>query len=1190
MAQKINPSKLLPPSKATSALTVSTGSSLISKEKKTKISSSIKPIDVKKFALSKDVISDKKIDDVQDVNNKLIKIESIFRSDLVLSQKKAEESRKEEEKEDFSKEEKKLEAPKESRKFRLPSLYVPKMGFLDRIKRFLFFTSLGWIFTKFQDQLPKLVGLVKVIGSAYGFAENIFKFLLSSIVNFIDRGYTFYDKVRDLSKSIGGENAQKDFDRLTGKLNEYVGYVIIGGMALTSAITEFTKEVSNKNKNREGGDRSGNISQTPKGSKTRTPIRNRLVQRGGSSRGLGGRRLGSGQVENIAVYSKLEKNIFQRAGQMSRIASKKATQRIIGKQATRALLRATRGPLSRLPILGGLIEFGLSWALGEPVGKAAFRGIGTVLLGAVGSAIGSVVPVGGTMIGGFLGGWIGSEIASKLYEILFENKKPQKPGTQKHQSGGSVMRGDRQVGTAPKRTIKIQRKKPIKINPPKSQPGKNVGGEDNIKKLYPDTKGPKSLKEWLDSNEAGDYNSYLKHEKQKEKTAGKKANAYKALTSTAKTLKEIPLIGGIMGASVDIALGQKPDRRIYQSLSSGIHYLVESLASQKVNASISSLQRDISGLADGGYVPPSRQLKQNYDSSISDNLISKLIGPNIEQRVNEAIRNIQKEITKQSEGGEGRGGSGGRSGGGSGSESSSFGGGGSANVESINMSGLTPEDIDALGRMIEAESGNQSAAGKASVMNVILNRYRLARSGKGYLPRGKTKDNVTIRDILYDPKQFSPIADGRFSRTSSAAGKTALSQAISAGGNDPEKLKKILMDQYKLSEQDANYVVVSTAFSNPKSRSERPFRTREVTVGNHTFQESPNARLTVPGEKIESNVRSSPSQVQALSSGFRTGLKTGPSGRIGSGTEYHIDARFMYDVPLKDKIAMIDSMSAAHAQEGFVMEFSGKGVVGMRWNPNASPKEKEKLARMVLASHHIDRYPWQAFDYFAVRRSARDRNDKSAEGANIMAPRITGGTYEYGIDSEYGRHLIIRDKNGRVIFKLGHGNMDLASPKKIGKIFKMDEMPSSDDPLSQRQSEQKPINLSFSSVVQAQQRIRNMKPGDVVQFPGIGRVEKQGKDKKFYIGNKSVESSEFFYRIAHPPKKQSGGLIAPSKINRIIPNSYTSYENYKSSSQIIVQPIHISTPSSNISFKGKNRTIIFPIIVNSNSNINLERG
>ena len=171
---------------------------------------------------------------------------------------------------------------------------------------------------------------------------------------------------------------------------------------------------------------------------------------------------------------------------------------------------------SRLPLLGGLVEFGLSWALGDPVGKAAFRGVGTLLLGAVGSLI---MPGFGT----FVGGWAGAELAGKLYEILFENKKPQ-TAVQTQRRGGKIRRyatGGQVVGQQG-RTLTTQKRRKKFVTPQTTQPGKDVGGKNKIQKLYPDPSRKLSISEWNLAGHAGTYADYEKeYERLKNKQIGR---------------------------------------------------------------------------------------------------------------------------------------------------------------------------------------------------------------------------------------------------------------------------------------------------------------------------------------------------------------------------------------------------------------------------------------------------------------------------------------------------------------------------------------------------------------------------------------------------------------------------------------------------------------------------------------------
>ncbi len=552
------------------------------------------------LAINKKTIDTKKLtalsirrseENVSIIKKSLIDIDGLLKSVLTEDQKTERAKRIGKEQEENEQRETKLETPKESKKFNLPKVSLPGMSFLDRIKRFLFFTALGWLFTKFREQLPKLTGIVKIITPIVSVVENVFKFILESVVNFIDRGYQTYDKIQGLVKTVGGEKAQGEFDKISGKLNEYINYVLIGGMALTGAINTFANNARKY--------------KPPKPTPQGTP-RGPVPQRGP----------------------------IQRVVRPAQASTIKASRAVIGKQATRQLLRLAKGPLSRLPIVGALVEFGLSWALGDNPGKAAFRGVGTLLLGAVGSLI---MPGFGT----FIGGYAGAELAGKLYDVLFANKSPE-ASVQTQRRGGKVIRryakGGEVLGSGG-RTITTKKFKKPYVPPQSTQPGKDVGGKKKIQKLYPDPSRKLSVAEW---NLAGGAGTYQQYEEEWEKKKDK-PNPYKALTEVASILKDIPYgIGSLMGSSVDVALGQNITQATLKSINYGLENLFETFRSisSKSYQGVSSIQNQIPTMASGGSV------KRTFESkpSVSVDPI-KIIGTNIKQKVNQAIREVQKQVS-----------------------------------------------------------------------------------------------------------------------------------------------------------------------------------------------------------------------------------------------------------------------------------------------------------------------------------------------------------------------------------------------------------------------------------------------------------------------------------------------------------------------------------------------------------------
>ena len=199
----INPQKLLPPSK------LSTPAGRMS------------------------VPYDNKVDDVTNLNvkRKLINVDKFLKNSY--TQKKKEEDKKKRKKQSETRQEKetKLETPKGIKGIGKIKSLIPATGILDAVQRFATFTFIGWLFTKFAKDLPKLLTLTNKLVPIANTVEKIIGGIFEGVVGFIDTGYKVYDQMRSLSKDIGGEKAQKIYDDFSKNFNYITNAILTLGLS-----------------------------------------------------------------------------------------------------------------------------------------------------------------------------------------------------------------------------------------------------------------------------------------------------------------------------------------------------------------------------------------------------------------------------------------------------------------------------------------------------------------------------------------------------------------------------------------------------------------------------------------------------------------------------------------------------------------------------------------------------------------------------------------------------------------------------------------------------------------------------------------------------------------------------------------------------------------------------------------------
>jgi len=155
---------------------------------------------------------------------------------------------------------------------------------------------------------------------------------------------------------------------------------------------------------------------------------------------------------------------------------------------------------------------------------------------------------------------------------------------------------------------------------------------------------------------------------------------------------------------------------------------------------------------------------------------------------------------------------------------------------------------------------------------------------------------------------------------------------------------------------------------------------------------------------------------------YRSGF-TGPSERIGGSSPYHIDLKILNSLPYEEKIRALDSLAAQYKSIGREIEFSNKAVSGRRWNLNATPEEKKALFEAATAAH-ANRPGWDPLDFY-VPFAGKSRFDKGAvENASIFIPGVPGGKITRGSGGGYGYFSEAVDPSGRVVFRVGHGDIN----------------------------------------------------------------------------------------------------------------------------------------------------------------------
>jgi len=623
----ITKDKLLPPSKSTVSM------NFLPKTKKINTSKLLSPVEDKNEDNDNNILNS--------IGKKVLRIRDIFASTTLFKKKQTEKNRIQKEEETSDKNEKELENKQKDKdnKFKVPS--IPGLGFLGFLKNFIFKTLIGYFVYNLIPHLPKLIDFIKLATPVFNFLLDWGGKALDGLLTFIDWGYKAIDKTEKFIKDMGGDNALKMFKKFEGAFTAFINGALIFGML-----------ASGKGKG-PGGGRGGGPGRGGRDGLYETRKARRGVSRVTTERGMNfrndrttggtyksGLRLASARIEKLAKAGKLtfdgksttDIGFQQRKGEtdvMKKYVDKfgrdaavrrfgqESVEGLGGKYARSGVTNLARkgfsmapqraalkflgtGPakfltkgLAKIPVIGGLIDFAINLAMGEPIGRAAAKAVGST----AGAALGTLIPV--PFAGTILGGYLGDIAGGMLYDSLTGGEK------QKAAGGGRITRGGKSTSGPIKRTIK-KAKRTVKIQPTKVKPGASVGGEEKIKKIFPEVK-------------TGD--------------KGKKVDTLGYMKSSYDKSSSIPGFGGLFGIHSKAQLGQKPSGLDYQNAAAGLNAWMQRTFS-------SEIMRTGGAFAEGGSV----DVGMFGSGEDMTNMIAKSLEDNISPRMNDIFNDLQKQL------------------------------------------------------------------------------------------------------------------------------------------------------------------------------------------------------------------------------------------------------------------------------------------------------------------------------------------------------------------------------------------------------------------------------------------------------------------------------------------------------------------------------------------------------------------
>ena len=193
--------------------------------------------------------SDEK-DVVHTISVKLVKVDKFLKGSLVAdkaAQKKEQKQKEDQLRAEQEQDTEKPDAGEEDEE--TPKPLMPKMSFLDKIKDFLGKVIIGWFTFRLLKFLPRVMGIVRVIGKIADFVIWFGGKLLDGLITMVHWGYKAFEWTRGVVGNIFGDKGVEVFDKISGVLNTVLNLTMMLAAAMIALSNEFGTNLLDFGKN-----------------------------------------------------------------------------------------------------------------------------------------------------------------------------------------------------------------------------------------------------------------------------------------------------------------------------------------------------------------------------------------------------------------------------------------------------------------------------------------------------------------------------------------------------------------------------------------------------------------------------------------------------------------------------------------------------------------------------------------------------------------------------------------------------------------------------------------------------------------------------------------------------------------------------------------------------------------------------